>query len=359
MRRYYICPVIGSGKDEMDGLPYDDSFRPLVANYTTDRGRIDLKEIGLGCLAYADTPTPIVDPNIKFQIDDLTKRIDNKKLYNFTGVWLEESYLPDWIAMLLTVKAKQLGLNPLKPMHDGKLRVHLGGLIWGEPELRLRVGTFTDNFNRTEELGASANWTELEGDWECVSNTHASARATNSISLARCVNAELSSLNHYSELSVITLNYPTGGASLIGTCIRFYNATTGWADAKCYYTSARADQSAGDTYFRIKLRNNGASSELATKSYSYSLPDTTKGEIDGSAFKGYVNSVEEHSVTDSTLPPGGATASDYYFGGLLVWIDNRGSAGDMEGDDYAMANLVAAGVVGDYYYKMLMQGSGY
>jgi len=204
--------------------------------------------------------------------------------------------------VLLTDKAQQLGLNRLLPCTDGKYRIYLGGQIWGDPPPKYKSGTITDNFNRTEDLGDSADWTETDGDIDC-DGAQALAQTASSINNAKNTN-DIGSADHYTQADLTVCD--TSCVTKVG--VRFNGSAWG-SGAQVYYAGAG---DAANT-FSINKRDGGSSSTLTSKAYTWSLPDTVKIQISGNALTGYVNGSEELSTTDNDI-----TTTQY--GGLIGYM---------------------------------------
>ncbi|KKL60362.1 hypothetical protein LCGC14_2206080, partial [marine sediment metagenome] len=246
--------------------------------------------------------------------------------------------------MLKEILIDGKGLVPtLRPMVDGKKRIYLGGLIYGDPEPKLKGGTFTDDFNRgNEALGASANWQEDEDNWSIVSNVVRPGTTYADAHLARCTNSDLASLNHYAQLDIVTMGVPSSGTARAGPTARYYDGTTGIADHYGY--NYRAERTSGDVETLLLRRwLNGSGTTLFSDSWAMSLPDTIKVSANGSTIAGYLNGAEVNSTTDTAIPAGGVGSdSNYYWGGMYGQPRN---VGNVEVDNWEMADLVSAPTV--------------
>lgn len=189
-----------------------------------------------------------------------------------------------------------------------------------------RGTTVTDDFNRSDEdLSASANWDELAGDMDVVSN-QVSMTGTAAQNMARHATA-LSSNDNYGQLEIITLNQPAASSNRVGPTFRSQAAANTSYSAEPSRSSADAQ-----TIQFLKVVTGSISGIGAAPSITLSLPDTAKGQADGTTMTSFFNGSQEEQFTDPAITTG-------LHGGLGSRV--RDSAGDCVGDDGEWADLAA------------------
>lgn len=168
--------------------------------------------------------------------------------------------------------------------------------------------TITESFNTSngDTLGPDLTWTEVDGDWDIVSN--AAELISNFGSTTRDARAEhdLASADHYAQASI--LQSPSG--SHCGVCVRFSSS------AETFYAGVFAGDAFGGTYTIWKVSPVSRSS-LATFSEAATHPFTLRLEVedDGSgnaALTLYKDGVSKVTHTDSTSPITGNTRCGIY-----------------------------------------------
>ena len=178
----------------------------------------------------------------------------------------------------------------------------------------------TDDFNRgNEELGVSADWTELTGDFEVVSNE---VKQLNALDAEARNDNSLSSDDHYSQL-----DFTANGDS--GTLVRLTD-TNNWLLG---FALPTANQ------LKLFKRVGGGFTELGvTQSFTHAAPFTLKTEIDGTSLSMFI---------DGTLRHGPETATE--FAGVLttgIRLDQNITGDNFEAADLAVGGnpLLAAGM---------------
>lgn len=168
--------------------------------------------------------------------------------------------------------------------------------------------TINESFNTSDgdTLGPDLTWTEVDGDWDIVSN--AAELISNYGSTSRCARAEhdLASADHYAQVSVVQSN----GGSHCGVCVRFAAA------AETYYAGVWDGTTFTGTYTIFKVVA-GTRSTLATLSEAATTPFTIRLEVedDGSGNADltlYKNGVSKVTHTDSSSPITGNTRCGIY-----------------------------------------------
>lgn len=190
--------------------------------------------------------------------------------------------------------------------------------------------TITESFDTADSdtLGPDLTWTEIIGDIDVVSNV-ASHISTGIRSQARA-DSDLSSDDHYAQIDVVTHN--NNPAVVTGSAARFQSAD---ATTQTFYTMAGVKLSGSGTQ-DVRLRKIVSSTITdigGPTTRTLTPPYTLKTEADGSTIKGYLDSTEEFSVTDSAITGNLRT-------GISGFID--GAAGDVEHDNFEAADLAAA-----------------
>lgn len=331
MRRYYLCPIIGTGKiSTVVDAELNDAFRPKVTEYTDSWGMIDLRPDSTKtdgfAFAFADTDVPIRDREIKLIAESPIGRIllpTKSKLELTFRVSLEHNTLSSIVAELLIGKRRANLCKPLRPGKDGKYRIYLGELIYGVPEPRYRTGSITESFTGDGDvLGSDLSWTEVAGDWDRVSG-EAKNMTVDQLCDARCESA-LSTDDQYAQINVTNLG-SGGKKGWLGPCVRFQS------DAETCYTTFPYDYKSKQYLRKIVTGNE---TDLASAvSITISLPELYKVTADGSSIKGYQAGTERISATDTDI------TGNLYTGIAGYWS----GSGYCVGDDFEADDLVVAG----------------
>ena len=154
-------------------------------------------------------------------------------------------------------------------------------------------GGAVDDFNRGDSSTVGGNWVEQAGDWAIESNTLVVAEGVGVIAFIRNT-TDLGSADHYCETVVSEYNQAGAGETNFGAFVR-HDASTNAYDAEF-------DASDSDQLVIIEV-TGGSPSTLAASgdSMTISSPDTIRAEVEGSAIRGYWNTVLEVSTTDATI----------------------------------------------------------
>jgi len=152
--------------------------------------------------------------------------------------------------------------------------------------------SISESFDKADSstLGPDLTWTEVNGDWSVVSNaarvpgisTYCSARAE----------SDLSSSDHESQVDAANSTDTGSQFTQIGAGARFSPS------AGTYY--AVAIYKFGNQYSIQKVVSN-TQTVLTQISQTISLPKTYKIRCNGSSLKAYQDSVEQMSVTDTSI----------------------------------------------------------
>jgi len=185
--------------------------------------------------------------------------------------------------------------------------------------------TITDDFTDPNGTSLDAHtgdqgfsWTEVAANWTINSN----AVAGSTLGSARA-ESDLSSSDMYSQVKVVTR-----GSVPCGAAARFASG------AETFYTAASSQYNG--YLFKVVA---GARTELWRGAGSVQNGDTVKCDIQGSTLKHYVNGVEKHSLSDSSISSG-TRAGLFVFSSVLV-LDNF-EAADYGGDGSGSASIGSA-----------------
>ena len=173
----------------------------------------------------------------------------------------------------------------------------------------------SDDFNRgNEELGASANWTEVNGDLEVISN-EVGPGATGSAFNAR-FGTVLSSDEQFAEIDFTTA---ANGSSFVGPATRFAAA------AETFYFYRQTEGGA----ISLVRRVTGSNTTDASDTNAITLPVTVRGKVDGSDLLDLlIDTVSKLTFTDNTIT-----------GNLRTGLIFRAIATDERGDNWSAADL--------------------
>jgi len=157
------------------------------------------------------------------------------------GLTLEADTIPDILAELLIGHARTDGTRwkPLRAGHDRLLKIFLGPgpPIWQQPVIAGGVQT-SDSFDRGDGDSLGANWIEVAGDWDIVSNT---ARLVTTSVDARCRNTNaMATADHYAQVSVLSSSHAAVAAPQVS--VREGNAASETAYLHYLITSGGASE---------------------------------------------------------------------------------------------------------------------
>lgn len=203
------------------------------------------------------------------------------------------------------------------------------GVPWqaiGDEEPRRPDTTVSDNFNRADDDSLGANWSEVSGDWDILSNAlRCAANGGSGYGTAR-FESDLSSDDMYSQ--AICTGY--GGSRQAGVTVRVAS------DAEtCYSFEVRNNET---TTYRIRRLTAGTSLGAVNTTHP-SVPFTAKLTVDGSSLEGFIDGSSVIGPITDTNITGNTRAGTY-----------ANSANNVTLDDFQAADLVAASgppVLGD------------
>lgn len=163
--------------------------------------------------------------------------------------------------------------------------------------------TINDTFDRVDAatLGTSSDgtwsWTEVEGTGHDILSNEAQASVNVTTKSSRA-EKDLSSANHYAQMDATYLPPPIStNRAIIAKALTRFDPT-----AATYYEGhvRQWDDGTADMQIRKVIATTGT--VLAGPiSVTVSLPDTIKGESNGSTIKAYLNAVEKVSVVDTAI----------------------------------------------------------
>jgi len=323
MRRYYLTTITGKGTRA-------DPFRPAVADYAAggEWGMLDLREdstaaAGLA-VAYADTPAPINAAGVTLLGDDLKAPLTAPAKQAFTGalgVTLADDSLPGMLAELLSIRRPGF-CAPIRKMADGRMRIFLGGLIYGDPPPEYGKGTFTESFNKADSstLGPDLTWEEWDGTgWQVKSNQGYHSGVSDEVASPTNTNA---TDDFYTQFKIAS--WTSKPDMDVGVLTRAYNSPRYWYGAFAQFYD--------NTHTFEKMVNNSWTL-VATISTAVSTGETLYLSSDGSSHIVKKNGSQIWSGTDSSVV-------NYYRAGMAYHAGSSGA--QVYVDDFESADLTTA-----------------
>lgn len=288
--RFYLASWVGDGTR---GNPY----RPNVGEARW--AGLDLRPdatVQSGRVLVA-TPEPVASgPSGVLDLGDLAESIPrgvSRKLEDALGVTLDQfDSIQAIVAELLILhgdnrsRGSRTRWRPLKQDRRGRHRITmLGATLYDAPIVEGTV--ITDDFNRADSDSLGADWTEVAGNWQIVSNKLREDANQSGDNRVRNEN-DLASDDHYAEavVSSITSNKRRGVAC------RFASA------AQSFY-SFNSRPAAGAR--ELQKWVNGVETTLATDSTTEAVPFTIRLEVDGSSLDGKIGGVSVVTDTDTDI----------------------------------------------------------
>lgn len=330
-RHVYLAPYIGAGTDA-------DPFRPRGTDDTPGWSAIDLRPDA----ATSDSGHAIVVTPSRLPVRDEAHAVylgDDPDLPLPTIVrqrvedrsHVGRGDLPDRmrgnqciVADLLTLMADDVDPirpNVLRPERDKVLRIHLGGEVWWEKSVPAGGSTFSDDFNRADQLlSASPDWDSPERELEIVS---------------QAVEVPFNS-THYSRATTdfTTDHFAQALATGAG------GGNTGVL-ARCNVPSPDTHEEATFYMFRY---SNGAVQLFKLLSGSFTLIQSVSGsgstvveriECEGSTIRGIRDGSTIFTETDTSITAG-------------TRVGLRSTSSTTSWDDFEAGNLGAVGPVGPF-----------
>lgn len=154
-----------------------------------------------------------------------------------------------------------------------------------------------ESFNTADSttLGPNLSWTELEGDMEVFSNQCRYASALNFGHITSRADFDFSSTDQYTQ--IVFANAINGVASAQGCHCRKDSSAT-----LTYYHFQISDESSDRR--RSWTRINGTFSNIGSTNGSAAVNDVLRGEVNGSTFRFLLNSVQQHTGTNTAINTG-------------------------------------------------------
>ncbi len=286
MAHWLLTPLVGDGTDRNRWRP------PVDGDWTA----IDLSPPGTaGLMVVRTAGRPVrLARNVLHLGDDLDARLPTRLVRRLedrlTVTLTERRRLRGILAELLVVHGRHDGhrWRPCRPGRRGLVEIWCGELVYAGPPIR--AAGYTESFNQADStvLGPDLTWTEVQNDWQTVSN-RATPRTNNSGAAARAEH-DLDSDDHYVGAPV---RYATSVSGVIGVTARFSPT------AQTYYRAAL------DSAGRLDITRtvNGSNTDIASQSRSIAA-DTDyfiQLEVDGSTIRARVDSDVWLSTTDTQI----------------------------------------------------------
>ena len=192
--------------------------------------------------------------------------------------------------------------------------------------------TITESFDKADSdtLGPDLSWTELEGDWDVVTNAAQTVGTANLQQQTARADSDLSSTDHYAQCTLLNIvNTTEVNRGLIAR--KDSSATL------TYYNVDVRDGGAGTDSWRTFKRVGGTFTAIGTNTTVNAVAnDVLKIECNGSTITRYRNGASQDAATDSAISTGTRC-------GLSGFRTSGGVAGARV-DDWSAADLAAAGL---------------
>lgn len=195
--------------------------------------------------------------------------------------------------------------------------------------------TILDSFNRADAatLGTASggfSWTSVQqnsqGESHAISSNQCVSQPIVDFHESDRADTDLSSDDHYSQVSVVALPQPVSNAIVAGSVARFSGDVAAGTDQ---YWARLLLYSTGNQRADIAKYVDGVETEiLADQVVTFSLPDTMKAQADGTTISGQFNGSEFGSVSDSDIT-----------GILRTGIHTFNRDGDATYDNFEAADL--------------------
>lgn len=304
---YYLSTWMGAGT-------WPDPFIPAISELTDKWSSIDLREDCTSrngfCLTFS--PDLVTDVSVSQITDSLVGDIEDVKWQSVKTVLkandIKAKKLPDFIKELLKDK--------IKPGQDGKERIYLGGLIWGEPQPEYGHETIYDDFSRgtSGSLGTATlltvsqgwSWTDRDGSFGINGSQQATQDVgSGDLSMSQAV-SDLGSTNMYAQATT------QNDGDVLGVACRKENNTT-----LTYYAAAYVTSNQLKAY---KVVAGSPTALDSTQAVTYGAGRIIKLQTDGSTITTWYNGTQEHNFTDSSISAGQYAGLFAY--GNWVLLDN-------------------------------------
>lgn len=179
----------------------------------------------------------------------------------------------------------------------------------------------SDDFNRVDNDDPGSDWTEIDGDWDILSNQLRSNAGGSTFPSTLRHGTDLSGDDHYAQ---IDFNAASAAARFMGPCVRFEAA----ADTMYY---GRVRETGSDSF--IERLAAGTRTQITSDTGGGAPPLVVYLEIDGSDLDLRVDASSVSTATDTNIT-----------GNLRLGLAAH-HAGTSDGDDFEGADLAAGGSV--------------
>lgn len=245
-----------------------------------------------------------------------TNRVRDVIRRDFERLW-EATGGHDHCRRVLDYQAKKLRAD-WRDLIPARLRPHVAGPLPHQT-------TITDDFTRADgdTIGNLLTWTELENDFDTVSN-RASLTTTGADSFARA-DSNLSSDDHYSQITARG-NSTAGASAIYPTCRNATGATRTW-----YMVDNSIGGDASTLYKRVTGTFTAIGSGIA-HTFANDTDYLIEVEANGSTITSRIDNVDIDTVTDSAIT-----------GNLMCGFGGYRTGGTTSYDGFEAADLAAGG----------------
>lgn len=324
MGRFHLARYVGAGSDI-------DPFRPAGAEQAEGWSAIDLRPDPATADGFALLWTPTSLPTSAQRVvltddpDDASTTLRDR-LANRLGINLDADRFRRLVLRLLLAgdddnPNRWNRLRPAGPQWE----VWLGGLLHTMPVVAGgSIGAESFNKANSSTLGPDLTWTELQTDMTIVSNA-VEAIPTASTTTARA-DADVSSVDHEASCDVLALTATLNNIAVVCCRMPSTATVTGYGLRRFHDGTNYAH--------RLEKVVAGTTTVLAgPTTLARSGTENIKVDASGSTIKGYVDSVQKHSVTDTAITTGTR-------GGIRIFRASATQA-DIRLDNFRIADLVA------------------
>lgn len=170
--------------------------------------------------------------------------------------------------------------------------------------------TITESFNKADSdtLGPDLTWTEVDGDWDVVSNAarlESSSPGSGGTFRSAFADTDLSGSDHYSQVNVTSIGSGNDDTLAGPGCRGTFLASETYYDCVVYQNN--------DTVYLDKTVTN-VLTVLTNTAITLAIPEVYKIEANGSTIKAYQAGVERLSTTDTSISSNTKCGIVGYFG---------------------------------------------
>ena len=206
----------------------------------------------------------------------------------------------DWLNLITTPIQKRKVLGAI--MKKYKISNEELFNIWKIPFVEALEPTtlISDNFNRADNadmsVGAPFSWTDVDGDWQILTNQAELVTAGGTARSARA-ESDLSTSDHSAYVDVTDLGTPTTDAAMVGgASCRFAGAE------ETLYTGHLYQFPAGSDSARTQKIEAGTGTTIGVETnITWATTDNVKIEANGSTITRYYNGASQDVVTDTSI----------------------------------------------------------